>query len=126
MAALDWRRCSPTALAYLGDAIYSLLVRERAIWPPRADYHDYTIKRVCAPAQAAVLAQVVPHLTETEQAVVLWGRNGCGRSPRHVPAAVYQQASALETLLGYLYLDDRDRLAAVMSLMTQIMDESPQ
>ncbi len=124
MAGSDWRRCSPAALAYLGDAIYSLLVRERAVWPPRADYHDYSVRWVCAPAQAALLAQVLPHLTQAELAVVQWGRNGAGRTPRRVAAAIYQQASALETLLGYLYLDDRERLDTLLQLLRRLMDEA--
>jgi hypothetical protein len=69
-----------------------------------------------------LLLALLPYLSPEEQAIVCWGRNGCGRPPRHLPLADYQNASGLETILGYLYLTNPDRLRSILAL-TDVLAE---
>lgn len=103
---------SPVSLAYLGDAVYELYIRARYLWPPKriADYHDRVVARVRAEQQAEDLARLDPYLTDSERAILRRGRNAATGKPRRLSARVYQQATGLETLIGYLYLQDPARL----------------
>lgn len=102
----------PGFLAYLGDAVYELYVRTHYLLPPRrlADYHNQVVSLVRAESQAAFLERLNPYLTETEQEVVRRGRNAATGKPRRLSPELYQQATSLETLIGYLYLHNPQRL----------------
>ena len=106
------KQLSPGFLAYLGDAVYELYVRSHYIFPPRrlADYHNKVVSLVCAESQAASLSNLRPYLTEFEKEIVRRGRNAatCGR--RRISPELYQQATSFETLIGYLYLRNPQRL----------------
>ncbi|MEN9213220.1 MAG: ribonuclease III domain-containing protein [Thermostichus sp. DG02_4_bins_136] len=125
LSLAEIRRLSPAALAYLGDAIYELHVRRRQLFPPERleRYHQQVVARVRGSAQAKLLLVLLPHLNAEEQEVVRWGRNGCGRPPRHLSLADYQNASGLETILGYLYLANLERLKHILAL-TDILAET--
>ena len=61
-------------------------------------------------------------LNEMEQAVVRRGRNAKGRAPRNSSVAEYRSSTALEALLGYLYLcGHRERLKEVLGLIVDFM-----
>lgn len=113
---------SPAALAYLGDAVYELYVRSLYLLPPKRlqDYHAQVVERVRAESQAHCLQVLQPHLTETEHDILRRGRNVSTSKPRRVDPKTYQQATSLETLLGYLYLADQPRLVQILSLLAQI------
>ena len=115
-SAAQVRQISPAALAYLGDAIYELYMRSRYLLPPKRIqlYHNQVVAQVRAEAQAQQLQSLQLHLTEAEQAILKQGRNAAGRTKRADPE-IYQQATSLETLLGYLYLTDPQRLAELLS-----------
>lgn len=99
---------SPLALAFLGDAVYEQLVRERLVLAanrPVGQLHQLTVKRVCANFQAKGAALLLPLLNEDEQAILKRGRNATGATvPKHSSAIEYRHATALESLFGYLYL----------------------
>jgi ribonuclease-3 family protein len=57
---------------------------------------------------------LIPYLTESEQEIVKRGRNAATKPPRRLSAKVYQQATSLETLIGYLFLSDKDRLQSLL------------
>ncbi|MEG0779355.1 MAG: ribonuclease III domain-containing protein [Oscillospiraceae bacterium] len=99
---------SSIGLAHLGDAVYELLVRTYLCTKGKATgrgLHRATIALVCATAQAERLEKIMPLLTEEEIAVVRRGRNAQVRTiPQHASRKVYSEATALEALLGYLYL----------------------
>jgi ribonuclease-3 family protein len=103
---------SPASLAYIGDAVYELYVRTRYLLPPRrlADYHNRVVSQVRAESQAACLQVLEPHLTEEEREVLRRGRNAATGKPRRLSPELYQQATSLETLIGYLYLQNPQRL----------------
>ena len=117
------QRLSPAALAYIGDAVYELYVRTRYLMPPKRlqTYHQQVVAQVRAERQAEQLALLQPCLNEAEQMVVRRGRNAASGRPKRVAADVYQQATALEALFGYLYLSDPQRL---MQLLNQLQLEA--
>lgn len=108
---------SPTALAYIGDAVYELYIRQVYLLPAKkiADYHHQVVDKVRAETQASFLQHIYHQLTESELNWVRRGRNAVNKSPRGLPRQVYQEASALETLLGYLYISDQERLLFLLS-----------
>jgi ribonuclease-3 family protein len=110
-------RVSPTALAYIGDAVYELYIRGSYLLPAKkiADYHHKVVAQVRAETQASYLQSIYHLLTETELNWVRRGRNAVNKSPRRLSLQTYQQASGLETLLGYLYVADQERLKFLLS-----------
>lgn len=112
-------RLSPAFLAYIGDAVYELYVRTAYLLPPRkiGDYHDQVVAQVRAESQAKALQKITPYLTEVEKDMVRRGRNAVTSCPRRLKPAIYQQATSLETLIGYLYLKDPNRLNELLEAL---------
>ena len=115
---------SSIGLAHLGDAVYELLVRTLLCAHGKATgkcLHRATIELVCAPKQAEFSEKILPLLTEEEQAVFKRGRNANVHSiPQHASRAQYQQATALEALLGWLYLNGRrERINELFNIMME-------
>ena len=118
------RNISSIGLAYLGDAVFELLVRSYLCAHGKATgkgLHRATIELVCAPAQARFAEKILPQLTEEELAVFRRGRNANVHSiPRHASRAEYQQATALEALIGWLYLQgEKDRINELFCMMLE-------
>jgi ribonuclease-3 family protein len=113
------KRLSPVALAYIGDAVYELFMRTRFLFPPKhiSDYHKKVVDEVRAETQASYLQILEPYLTKTEKEIVRRGRNAVSKSPRRLSLEVYQKATSLETLIGYLYLQNSQRLDDLFSLI---------
>jgi ribonuclease III family protein len=107
---------SPTSLAYLGDAVYELFVRSHLLMPPRRihDYHETVVSHVKAESQAALAQKLLPGLTDEEQDIFRRGRNAAIGKPKRVSLSVYQQATGLEALLGYLHLTNPSRLNEIL------------
>lgn len=107
---------SAADLAYIGDAVYELYVRLYYLLPPKhiSEYHQLVVSEVRAENQAQQLETLIPHLTELEQKIVKRGRNAATKRPRRLSAKIYQQATSLETLIGYLFLSDRARLKSLL------------
>lgn len=107
----DVRAYSPLTLAYIGDAIYDLVIRsvvvERANRSAN-DLHRKTVKYVKAPAQAAMIQALLGELTEEEEAVYKRGRNAKSyTSAKNASLGDYRKATGFEALMGYLYLTGR-------------------
>jgi len=116
----DVKRMSPATWAYLGDAVYELYVRSLYLLPPKRSrlYHELVVKQVRAETQANHLRSLSPHLTSLELEILKRGRNATfSRGPKRLDAEIYQQASSLETLVGYLYLTDPDRLRELLGYL---------
>ena len=118
------RAISSIGLAHLGDGVYELLVRTWLCAHGKATgkgLHRATIELVCAPKQAELAERILPLLTEEEQAVFKRGRNAIVHSiPRHASRAQYQQATALEALFGWLYLNgQRERINQLFNVMME-------
>lgn len=102
---------SPLALAFLGDAVYELMVRERLSRMGSMPAHTLHIKAVtmvrCS-AQAKAAEHILPMLTEEEEAIFRRGRNANSTTvPKNACPADYRAATGLETLFGFLYLKER-------------------
>lgn len=113
------QQLSPASLAYLGDAVYELYIRTCYLLPPKRlkDYHRQVVAQVRAETQAANLRSLTPHLTDNELEILRRGRNAATGSPRRLAPEIYQQATSLETLLGYLYLSDPHRLIQLLAYL---------
>ena len=113
------QQVSPASLAYLGDAVYELYIRTWYLLPPRRlnDYHQQVVAQVRAESQANNLRSLEPYLTDPELEILRRGRNAATGSTRRVDPKIYQQATSLETLLGYLYLTDPQRLTQLLAYL---------
>ena len=117
---VDLHTISPLALAFVGDGVYSLMVRERLLSEanrPVNDLHRMAVAQVRAEAQSAAMERLLPCLTEEEEAVFKRGRNAhTARS-----GADYHRSTGLEALFGYLYLSGRiDRVRELFSFCINI------
>ncbi len=122
-------RLSPAALAYIGDAVYELHIRCYFLLPAKrmADYHRCVVDQVRAEQQAQILNLWWPQLSPEEQDWVRRGRNAANIQSRRANAATYQAASALETLIGYLFLYNPPRLEMLLgSLEARLSPDSPE
>lgn len=104
----DIRTYSPLTLAYIGDAIYDLVIRtvvvERANQSAN-NLHKKTVRYVNARVQAKMIEAVESELTEEEAAVYHRGRNAKSyTSAKNASIIEYRKATGLEALCGYLYL----------------------
>lgn len=101
------RLTSPLALAYIGDGIYELMVREWVLAKgnsPVNKLHKKTVSCVCASAQAKAFDYIENELTSDEMAIYKRGRNATSSVPRNGNPAEYKKATGFEALFGYLYL----------------------
>ena len=105
---VDIRLYSPQALAFLGDAVYEILVRERIVHRanmPVNKLHLQAVEQVRASYQSKAYAVVEPVLTEEELAALRRGRNISSiKPPKNGTMQDYRRATGLECLFGYLYL----------------------
>ena len=102
-------------LAHVGDTVWDLLVRTRLIYQGKnvRNMHKAAIACVNAGAQARAMERIMPLLTQEEADVARRGRNVHPHhaAPKNQDAIDYHQATALEALVGYLYLTGQeDRL----------------
>lgn len=113
MTERELNQYSPLTLAFMGDAVYETLVREKIVTyanMPVRKLHDLTIEKVCAEYQAAAVKSLIDRglLTENEEEIFRRGRNAGGiTAPKHSTVAEYRAATGLECLFGYLYLAGR-------------------
>ena len=105
------RAISSIGLAHMGDAVFEILARTWLCAHGKATgkgLHQATIALVRAESQAEKAQRVLPLLTEEETAVFRRGRNAQVHSiPAHASRAQYGTATAVEALLGWLYLKGR-------------------
>ena len=104
----DIRTYSPLTLAYIGDAIYDLVIRtvvvERAN-RPNGDLHHITVKYVNAGTQARMIEALQDRLTQEEQSVYRRGKNSKPHTmAKNATPADYRKATGFEAVMGYLYL----------------------
>ncbi len=120
------QQLSPSAYAYIGDAVYELYVRTQHLLPAKRlqAYHAQVVAQVRAESQAHHLQALHSSLTEQELDIVRRGRNTAAKGPKRLDPALYQQATGLEALLGYLYLFDPQRLVELLSQL-QFNSEEP-
>ena len=109
------------ALSYLGDAVYSLYVRQRLVdmgISHAGDLNRLSLGFVTAPKQAELSKKLLPLLTEKEIGIYKRAFNHKGLShPAHATYGEYRAATGFEALLGYLFLKDAsERLSEILRM----------
>lgn len=122
---LDLKNVSPLTMAFLGDGVYELLVREYIVGKgncPVKKLNSAKVDMVRCEFQAKVLHEVLePIFTEDEMDICHRGRNAhVGHVPKNSTVADYHAATAFETVFGYLYLKgDMDRIKVLFNEITK-------
>lgn len=129
MTKAEINRYNTTTLAYLGDAVFEVIVREKIIREKPGDVnrsHHTAVRYVSAAGQALAARHMVAEnfLTDEELAIYKRARNHRSMSrPQHADPKEYKIATGFEALLGFLYLaDDRERLREIASEAVRIVD----
>lgn len=107
----DLRMMSPLQLAYIGDAVFELLVRTAILSRDVSvnKLHKEATKYVKANAQAESVLKLEEILTDEEKSFIRRGRNArINSSPKNVDLRDYKYATGFECLMGYLYLSGND------------------
>ncbi len=114
------KNLNPIVLAFVGDAVYSLFVRERLTFSSdlkTGELNKLATSEVNAHAQADFVKELLPFLTEEEIAIFKRARNA--KKPtkaKHATIAEYNLATGFEAVLGYLYIvGDLERLNFILN-----------
>ena len=115
LKAVDAGSYSPLALAYIGDAVYEVLIRTRVMNQGNmqvSKMHKKSAELVKAPTQAEIIKLLLDELSQEETVVYKRGRNARSATmPKNATMTEYRMATGFEALVGYLYLEGRhDRL----------------
>ena len=109
-------------LAYLGDAIYEVYIREKLIQKGVAKVEELqtqAVKYVSAKGQVKILNELLANnlLTEEEITIVKRGRNyKRSTHPKHTDIITYKMSTGFESLIGYLYLTKQNsRLEEILN-----------
>lgn len=114
LTAGEVKQLNALTLAYMGDAIYERVIRERLIHKGMTKpnkLHHYATSYVSAKAQASIIQKMKEErfMTEEEEAVFRRGRNAKSHSvPKHTSIQTYNLSTAFEAVIGYLYLLKRE------------------
>lgn len=107
----DVRAYSPLVLAYIGDAVYDLVIRSVIVEKANRavnDLHKNAVGYVKAETQAKIILALKEELTEEEEAVYRRGRNAkSNTSAKNATIGDYRKATGFEALIGFLYLMNR-------------------
>ncbi|MBR1669568.1 MAG: ribonuclease III [Butyrivibrio sp.] len=119
ITAGDIRTYSPLTLAYIGDAVYDLIVRSVIVNRGNTavnNLHKRTSAIVKAPAQALSIDACMDILSDEEKDIYRRGRNSKPYTKAKNASTVdYLKATGLEALVGYLYLKgDLDRAVEII------------
>ncbi|MBT3318193.1 MAG: ribonuclease III [Clostridia bacterium] len=101
------REFSALNLAYIGDTVYDLYVRTHIVKKQMGKVqalHKLASGVVNAKAQAAAATLVLPQLSEREREIFGYGKNTKSRPPKNMSFQDYSMATAIEAVIGYLYL----------------------
>ena len=117
------RMKNPLSLAFVGDTVWDLLIRQRLLLSQAHvnALHRQAVSQVNAGAQAQAAAALEPLLTPEEADVFRRGQNAHARhnAPKNQDPVAYSRATALEALLGYLYLiGQEERILALFDTLS--------
>ncbi|MBS4534020.1 Mini-ribonuclease 3 [Clostridium sp. D2Q-14] len=118
------RMLSPLQLAYIGDAVYEVLIRNYLLEHEKLsvnNLHKKAIKYVKAEGQSNIIHEMMDELTEEEIAIVKRGRNTKSATvPKNANISDYRYATGFEALIGYLYLlNRRKRIKEIFNKITK-------
>lgn len=109
--------------AYLGDAVWELFVREKTIYETQnaEKLHKITTDKVKAKAQHDLLMQIQEKLTGEEFEIMRRSRNLPVPIARKSNQAEYRMATAFEALIGWWYLNDKERLKTIEEILLKLL-----
>ena len=120
LSSKDWKLYSPLTLAYLGDAVYEMVIR--TICVKRTNMQTQKLHRkvtgyVSAKAQAKMMDALLKELTEEEESIYRRGRNSKPYTKaKNASMEEYLKATGFEALVGYLYLQkEYERMNALIA-----------
>ena len=114
---------SPLVLAYLGDSVYEIYVREYLInkgFRKVNDLQQNAINYVSAKNQTIFLNQLIDNniLNEEEINIVNRARNhSCNHKPKNTDIITYRYSTGFEALIGYLYITNKERLEEIIKII---------
>ena len=115
---VDIREQSPLSLAFVGDAVYSLAIREHFVKSKRFNINTLnkmTVKYVSAHGQFMALELIKDILTEEEVSFAKRGQNSSKASvAKHASVAEYRASTGFECMLGYLKVTGQDERVAYL------------
>lgn len=121
----DIKSYSGLTLAYIGDAIYDLIIRTYVVEhgnAPVNKLHKKVVKLVQASAQARLYHAIESMLTEEEESIYKRGRNAKSyTSAKNADIVEYRTATGLEALFGHLYLTGQT--ARLLELIHPVLNE---
>ena len=123
-AKCDVNMLSPLNLAFVGDTVFDLFVREKLVCEanrPVNKLHNKAASVLKASSQARAAERIRERLTEQEQNVLRRGRNAhVNHKAKNMSEADYHLATGLEALFGYLYLKgETERLNEIFEMITE-------
>lgn len=125
---MELHEISVAALAYLGDCVLELCVREHLVekgLATSAHLNRAALGFVTAPSQAKAMKNLLPHLTETEEAYFKRGRNlGHSQTPKGATMGEYRSATGMEVLFGYLHLSGNETRIKELFLLAYPEEEN--
>lgn len=124
----NYKELSSLALAYIGDAVYEVMVRQHLLNTgiAKVQYlHKESTKMVSAKNQSRFIHYLMEQLTEEEQTIVKRGRNTKSHTTaKNATVNEYRYSTAFECLIGYLYLtDQQERLEWVFEEILKKVEE---
>ena len=119
--AINFEEISTDALAYLGDSVIELLVREHLVninITTSGALNSKSLEFVKAGAQAQAMHSILPLLSAEEEAIFKRGRNKAGGNvPKSATVSEYRAATGMEVLFGYLHLKgNRERISELFRI----------
>ncbi len=128
LSSKDWKLYSPLTLAYLGDAVYEMVIR--TICVKRTNMQTQKLHRkvtgyVSAKAQAKMMDALIGELTEEEESIYRRGRNSKPYTKaKNASMEEYLKATGFEALVGYLYLQkEYERMNALIAHGMEALQE---
>lgn len=122
---VDIRTYSPLTLAYIGDAVFELIIRTLIVEKGQRaanTLHRHATKIVCAQTQAKLIDTIYESLTEEEQDIYRRGKNTKLHSTaKNASLADYRKATGFEALCGYLFL--KDDMTRITRLVRQALEK---
>jgi ribonuclease III family protein len=121
----DIRALNSLTLAYIGDSVYDLYVRNHLICTDdfkTGKLHQMSIKHVSAKSQAKALDAIEGMFSDDEAEIIKRAKNTRNATiPKNVSPKIYKRATALEALIGYLYLiENKERMIEILDRAYQV------
>ena len=106
-------------LAWLGDSVWELHQRLKYVHFPlkSKELHLSVVNEVKAKSQSKSLSQIEHLLTANEIDLIRRARNKKKRIPKSLDPATYSRATGFETLIGWLFLKDPQRLSILFEYL---------